>query len=237
MTPTQSSNLATEALPPTKPSATLVERAYCYGVASLSDGELLELLLGGTARARPARELANRLVAQLGGLNALSSAGLEAFAEVDGVGRVKAMRVAAAVEVGRRSLVGELEREPVVIHTASSVADWARPRIGGLHHEEVWVLCLDGRNRLRVARRVAQGGVHGCALTVKDVFRPAMSNSASAIVLVHNHPSGSAEPSQEDVAMTRDLALASDVLGIALLDHVIVTRRNSSSLSELGVIP
>jgi DNA repair protein RadC len=206
-------------------------------MASLSDGELFELLLGGTARDRPARELSNRLLAHLGGLGALSSASLEAFAEVDGVGRVKATRIAAAVEVGRRSLVGELEKEPVVIDTANCVADWARPRIGGLHHEEVWVLCLDGRNRLRVARRVAQGGVHGCALTVKDVFRPAMSNSASAIVLVHNHPSGSAEPSQEDLTMTRDLALAADVLGIALLDHVIVTRRNSSSLSELGVIP
>lgn len=216
-----------------KPTA-LSERAHCYGVKTLSDSELIELVLGG---GEATRDLSNRLVFHLGGLRAMSTASLTAVAEVDGIGRVKAARLLAAFEAGRRALLAALESEPIFINGAECVADWARPRLGALHHEEVWVLCLDGRNRLRAARRVAQGGLHGCALTVKDVFRPAMSNAASAIVLVHNHPSGCADPSQEDVSMTRDLALAANVLGVALLDHVIVTQNSSSSLSELGVIP
>jgi DNA repair protein RadC len=105
-----------------------------------------------------------------------------------------------------------------------------------LDHEQVWLLVLDGRNRLKSVQRVAQGGLHGCALTPGDVLRPAVRDAGSAIVLVHNHPSGDPEPSPEDLVMTRRVATAGELLGVPLLDHVIVARNGESSLFELGAL-
>jgi DNA repair protein RadC len=101
-----------------------------------------------------------------------------------------------------------------------------------MEHEEVWLLGLDARNGLRLVKRVAQGGAHGCAVMPRDILRPALREGASAIILVHNHPSGDPTPSPDDVLMTRALATACDAVGIALLDHVIVARDGASSLRE-----
>ena len=113
--------------------------------------------------------------------------------------------------------------------------NWAHPRLAGLDHEEVWVLGLDGNNGLGSARRVAQGGMHGASLLPRDVLRPALRDGASAIVLVHNHPSGDPSPSPDDVEMTRALDRACRTVGISLLDHIIVPREGSESLLSLGV--
>ena len=113
---------------------------------------------------------------------------------------------------------------------------WAGPRLANLEHEEVWLLALDGRNGLKSARRIAQGGMHACALTTRDVLAPALRDAASAIVLVHNHPSGDPRPSPEDVNMTSLVARACEVVGMHLLDHVIVARGGSASLLESGAM-
>jgi DNA repair protein RadC len=105
-----------------------------------------------------------------------------------------------------------------------------------LDHEEVWVLSLDGRNGIKGVRRVAQGGVHGCALTAREILRPALVAAATALVLVHNHPSGDPTPSEYDVHMTRAVAAAADVVGLSLLDHVVVARDGARSLAALGVL-
>jgi DNA repair protein RadC len=123
-----------------------------------------------------------------------------------------------------------------VIGSFESVAAWARPRLAWLDHEEVWLLALDGRNGLKSAQRIAQGGLHGCALTPRDVLRPAVRDGASAFVLVHNHPSGDPAPSPEDVEMTRAVAIAADVVGVPLLDHVVIARGGAESLLDLGVL-
>lgn len=123
-----------------------------------------------------------------------------------------------------------------MIASGDAVARWARPRLAHLEHEELWVLLLDGRNRLRHAVRAAQGGQHACSLTPADVLRPAVRGAASALVLVHNHPSGDPTPSREDVAMTRAVAAACEVVAIPLMDHVIVARDGASSLLEQGLL-
>jgi DNA repair protein RadC len=102
----------------------------------------------------------------------------------------------------------------------------------GLEHEEVWLLSLDGRYGLKSARRIAQGGLHGCALLTRDVLGPALRDGASAIVLIHNHPSGDPAPSPEDIAMTRAVRVAGELVGVPLIDHVVVARTGSSSLNE-----
>ena len=100
----------------------------------------------------------------------------------------------------------------------------------------MWVLSLDGRNRLRGERRVAQGGLHGCAVAARDILRAALTDAASAFVLVHNHPSGDPRPSPEDVAMTAAVARAATVVGVPLVDHVVVSDGRHASMLELGVL-
>ncbi len=224
-----------EAPPSFKPD--LRERALRYGVATLSDSDLLALVLSSGATGASVTGIAATLLEAAEGLGGLARLGAGGLAEHYGVGPAKAARVAAALELGQRVFREVIEQSHPTFTSAEDVARWARPRLSALEHEEVWVLSLDGQNGLKSARRVAQGGLHGCALTPKDVLRPALRAAASAIVLLHNHPSGSPEPSPEDIEMTEQVGLACRVLGIALVDHVIVARRHACSLSELGVIP
>jgi DNA repair protein RadC len=126
------------------------------------------------------------------------------------------------------------DRKPTRVRSVQDVLDWARPSLVELDHEELWLLCLNAKNALRCAERVAQGGLHGCSVTPRDVLRPAVRNAAAAVVVVHNHPSGDPTPSPEDYAMTQALAHACDVVGIPLLDHVVVARAGACSV---GVPP
>ena len=212
----------------------LAERALRTGVESLGDAEVLALLVG--ARSRAALGLAGSVLETLGGLEGLGRIGPVALKERCGMDRSRCLRVAAALELGRRCLERGMADEAEVVGSFESVARWARPRLTRLDHEQVWLLVLDGRNRLRSAQRVAQGGLHGCSLTPGDVLRPAVRDGGSAFVLVHNHPSGDPLPSREDVAMTRLVAAAGELLGVPLLDHVIVARGGESSLLELGAL-
>jgi DNA repair protein RadC len=216
--------------------ADLRERALVSGVECLGDAELLALLLGTGTGGQPASSLATMLLDEAGGHAGLARLGLHGLSACRGVGTAKAARIAAGLELGRRAAFSDFARDRAVVGSFDHVVEWARPRLAGLDHEEVWLLGLDGRNGLRSARRVAQGGLHACALTARDVLRPALRDAASAIVLVHNHPSGDAGPSPEDVEMTRALAAACGVVGVPLLDHVVVARDGASSLLELGVI-
>jgi DNA repair protein RadC len=117
-----------------------------------------------------------------------------------------------------------------------AIVAWARPRLAVLDHEELWVLALDGRNGLRAARLVASGGLHGLHVGVRDVLRPVLRDAASVFVLVHNHPSGSPAPSDEDIAFTQKVAETSAVVGTPLVDHVIIARQHASSFLELGLL-
>ena len=177
----------------------LRERALHSGVETLGDVDLLAILLGTGTEGESAIAVAASLLTSAGGLIGLSRTSAHALAARRGVGPAKATRIAAAIELGKRIALCQLERTPATIGSFAAVADWARPRLAALEHEEVWLLALDGSNGLKAARRIAQGGLHGCALTPRDVLQPALREAASAIVLVHNHPSGDAGPSPEDV--------------------------------------
>jgi DNA repair protein RadC len=118
-----------------------------------------------------------------------------------------------------------------------AVADLFVPRIGWLDYEELWVVSLDGRNGIQSTRRVAQGGLHGCSVTARDILRVALAGAATAIVLVHNHPSGDPSPSTEDLTLTTAVAAAAAVVGMPLVDHVIVTRAGGYvSLRDIGAL-
>lgn len=212
------------------------ERAVEVGIEGLGDAELVAIVLGTGCAGLPVGTLAAEVLEELGGVGGLARAGLGQLGERPGLGPAKGARLAAAVELGRRAVfAASLDASPRVPDRAA-VEGWAKARLATLDHEELWVLALDGRHGLRAARRVASGGIHGLHVGARDVLRMALREAASAFVLVHNHPSGDPAPSDEDVAFTQAIAEAANLVGTPLLDHVVVARRRSSSMLEMGLL-
>ena len=209
----------------------LREHALAFGVQNLADVDLLTLLLGTGSAGESVSLSAAALLERSGGLAGIARLGPHALAR-RGIGPAKSTRIAAAIEFGRRALLCALAEEREVLDCFERVVHWAQPRLGALEHEEVWLLSLDGKYGLKSARRIAQGGLHGCALLTRDVLAPALRDGASAIVLVHNHPSGDPTPSTEDIAMTRSIRAAAELVGVPLLDHVVVARTGARSVCE-----
>ena len=210
------------------------ERAREVGVEDLGDAEVLALVLGTGLAGEPVAVLAHSLLEAFAGLGGMARAGFGELAERRGLGVARAMRLAGAFELGRRAHVAraELPWTP----DSRGVAAWARGRIGHLDHEELWVLALDGQHRVRAARRVAMGGLHGLAVAVRDPLRFALREGASAMVLVHNHPSGDPTPSLEDIAFTDRVCKAGEAVGTPLLDHVIIAGERHRSMLDDGML-
>jgi len=212
------------------------ERAVAMGVESLGDAELIAILLGTGYAGVPVGVLAATLIEEHGGLAGLARAGMGELVDRAGIGVAKGTRLAAAVELGRRIGFAASLEPSTKLPDREAVVAWARPRLATLDHEELWALMLDGRHGLRAARRVASGGIHGLHVAPRDALRIAVREGASAVVLVHNHPSGDPSASGEDVAFTQAVSEAARVVGTPLLDHVIVARRRASSMLDDGFL-
>jgi len=213
------------------------ERLADLGIDALGDSELLALLLGTGHSAESVEVLAHRLLEEQGGLLGLARAGVGELAHRTGVGVAKGARIAAAVELGRRIAMANARLLMVRLPDARAVDAWGRPRLGALDHEELWMLALDGKNRLRAARRIASGGLHGMMVSPRDPLRAALREGASAFILLHNHPSGDPTPSGEDITFTGHVVEAARAVATPLLDHVVVTRGPFASMLELGLVP
>jgi DNA repair protein RadC len=176
------------------------------------------------------------LLEQFGGLEGLCRVGPPALADHPGLNQDKALRIAAALELGRRTS-RRLLPPSWPLRASTDVAKWFTQKIGALEHEEMWVIALDGRNGVRGTRKVSQGGLHGCSISARDILRLSLADAAAAVILVHNHPSGEAAPSPEDIGMTRKVRDAAAIVGVPLLDHVIVTAGgNYSSMLDLKIL-
>jgi DNA repair protein RadC len=217
----------------------LRERALEQGVESLGDDELVALLVERGTRGTENEPLdlrVARLLEEAGGLAGLCSRGIGSMVDELGLGLACGARLSAAIELGVRAsrLAHDVERMPAT--SAVDVERWARRRLLGLGHEELWALLLDTRNRIVAERMLARGGLHACALTARDVLRPIVREASSAFVLVHNHPGGDPCPSREDVGFTRKVHEAASTLGVTLVDHVVVARDGYVSLLEAGLL-
>lgn len=188
--------------------------------AHATDEEIVAAILGGPNDAAAAE--ARSALGALGGMSGLARASPRTLRDVAGIGRVRAARIHAALELARR--VDRAHATALAMTDTACVAAWGRARLAALDHEELWLLALDGRGELRGARRVAVGGQHGLAVAARDVLRAALLEGASGFVLVHNHPSGDPKPSAEDVAFTHRVFVAAEAVGLPLLDHVVVSR-------------
>lgn len=212
------------------------ERLSLLGASTLSDAELLALLLGTGRRGEDVSALAARILVQAGGMWALSRLSVSQLARVDGIGPAKAARLAAAFEVGSRSLVSpELDASPLS-NSEAVYLRFGRPLMAS-QVERFLVVSVDAKNRARAKREIARGGRTSCQVDPAEVFRILVAESASGAIFVHNHPSGDPEPSRQDLDLTERLVAAGSLLEIRILDHVIVGSGRYTSLRDAGFWP
>jgi DNA repair protein RadC len=210
------------------------ERCLRLGPAALSACELVALALGGGSARGSALALAMSLLEQFATLRALARAHPAELCRIAGVGSARSAALAAAFELGRRaeqSSPGAL----AVVNGPEDVAQLLRAPLAGLGQEAVAVLHLGARHQALRVQMVALGGLNAASVEPREVFRGAIAVGAHAIVLAHNHPSGSAEPSDEDVRLTRRLAACAQTLGVELLDHLVIGEASYVSLRERGL--
>jgi DNA repair protein RadC len=212
----------------------LRERYRMDGPTELGDAELLALVLETGCAGRSAREIAADLLEVADGAGNLGDMPAAAVARVKGIGPARAVRILAAVALGRRSLAGSRLEEPV---TSAVVAlGHFRPRLLGLQQEELHGLFLNRRNAVLSYRVLSRGNDAHTIVDPRQVFRAAVAVGASAVVVAHNHPSGDPAPSLADVEVTHRLAMAGQLLGIEVLDHLILAGDGYRSFREEGLL-
>ncbi len=207
------------------------EKLLHAGAATLGDNELVAVLLGTGQRDRDALAVAADLLAAIGGVSGLGRHAAERLTRAPGVGPTRAARLLAAVELGRRALAGpRLPRPRLASPTA--VAGYLLPDHAGHPEERFGVLLLDTKHRAIRAVPISRGTLDASLVHPRDVFRAAADHAAAAVVLFHNHPSGDPAPSVDDVQLTRRLVEAGELMGIAVLDHVVLGDACWHSLRE-----
>jgi len=215
--------------------ARLRRRFLDAGAEALADYELLELLLFQAQPRGDAKPLAKRLIARFGSFAEAVSAPLDALAQVDGMGEASIAALKTAHAAATR-LLGQSIRDRPVLSSWNQLLDYCRVAMASLPVEEVRVLYLDRKNRLIRDERQGRGTVDHTPLYPREVVKRALELGASALIVVHNHPSGDPSPSQADIAMTRQLAEAAATLGLVLHDHLIVARGGHTSFRSSGLL-
>jgi DNA repair protein RadC len=209
------------------------ERLAGLGPEALRDAELLAILFRTGTRTMGAVALAEALLAEFGGLRRLARASLEELQCVGGVGRVKAIEIKAALELGKR-LAAFSERGRARIACAEDVANLLMVRYKDYEHEVFKCVLLNTKNEVLKIVDISHGGLDGTLAAPRDVFRQALREGVSALILCHNHPSGDPEPSPDDLLLTRRLVESGELLGVRVLDHVIFGDGRFVSLKDRG---
>lgn len=211
------------------------ERLYWNGPTALADVELLALQLGSGTRGRTAVDVAREMLAAYGSLADVASREPSELARLRGVGPAKAARLVAAFELTRR-LRGRQPGERLRLASPAEVYKAYAPLMEDLNHEVFRVALLDAQNRLLRDRVISEGTLSASLVHPREVFKPAIVESAASVILLHNHPSGDPTPSREDVRLTRQLAECARLLDLRIHDHVIIGQGRFVSLAEQGLI-
>lgn len=211
------------------------EKLMLKGKQALSDAELIAILIGSGSRNESAVSLSKRILASVdNNLNALGKLSLKQLMEFKGIGEAKAISIAAALELGRRRRTEETV-ELKKISSSKAVFDIMQPLIGELPHEEFWVLFLNNSNKVIHKSQLSKGGIAGTVVDIRLVFKMALEQNATSLILTHNHPSGKLEASNADKEITQKLKLAGEQLEIRVLDHIIITEKGYLSFQDEGI--
>ena len=209
------------------------ERLEHLGESALTDGELLAILLRVGVEGSNAVELAYQLIDTFGGLRGLHTARFDELCAVKGVGRAKAAQIKAAIALGYRMSLESL-REKSIISKPADVHELMAHDLAAKDQEELWVLALSTRNQLLKSQMLYVGTVNHSSVRLAEIFEVPIRCHASAIIVVHNHPSGDQRPSEEDLRFTEELVKAGRLMDIGVLDHIIIAREGFCSIRQEG---
>jgi len=212
------------------------EKLLQKGKLSLTDAELIAILIGSGSRNESAVELSRRILSKnQNNLNLLGKLSVAQLTQFKGIGEAKAISIIAAMELGRRRR-SEEAIENVKISSSNSVFEVLQPIIGELQHEEFWILYLNNANKIIEKYQISKGGITGTLVDVRITLRKALELGAVSLILAHNHPSGNLQPSEADKQLTQKLKTAAESIDIKILDHLIVTEKSYFSFADEGLI-
>lgn len=211
------------------------EKLLARGPGALADAELLALLLRTGTAGRGVLQLAQGLLDDFGGLAGLLAADAEALAGVKGLGPAKRAELAAVLEIARRTLSAQM-REAPVFDSPQTVKDYLQLALGGKPHEVFAVLFVDSQHRLIACEELFRGTLGAASVYPREVVKRALALNAAAAILAHNHPSGVAEPSRADEALTQSLKAALALVDVRVLDHFVVGQGSVVSFAERGLL-
>jgi len=210
------------------------ERLGKLGPQALSSAELLAILLRVGVTGENAVQVGQRLLQKFGGLTGLHRATFDEMRAQHGIGEAKAAQIKAAIELGRRLMLEAPEERPA-INSPAEAAALVQYEMSGLEQEHLRVILLDTRNRVLDIVEIYRGSVNSSQVHIGEVFKPAIRRNATAIIVIHNHPSGDPTPSPDDVAVTRAILQAGKLLDIDVLDHMVIGQGRWVSLKERGL--
>lgn len=211
------------------------ERAIKRGIGTLSDAELLGVLIAKGTKEKTAIDVARELVFKYGSLRNLSSRSLAEYSTVKGIGEAKAVIIGAAFEISRR-VQSQKDSQKVIFKCSQDVAGYYIPLLRDLKKEIFKVALLDGANKLIKDITVSEGTLTTSVVHPREVFRDALIEGTAGVVLIHNHPSGDPSPSEDDVNITKQLVEAGKIFGIKIFDHIIVAQDKFQSFADDGLI-
>ena len=212
------------------------EKLMLKGKAALSDAELIAIIIGSGTVDLSAVDVGKIILQKANNnLNELAKLSLKDLMKVKGIGEAKAITIAAALELGRRRKDAEVMRRPKITSSRDAY-EQIKPYLLDLPHEEFWLLLLNRANEVIKPVQISQGGVSGTVADPKLIFKQAIDHLASAIILIHNHPSGNLTPSQADKDLTKRLKEAGKLLDTPVLDHLIFTDASYLSFADEGLL-
>lgn len=212
------------------------EKMMKKGAEALSDAELLAILIGSGNTEESAVTLMQRIMNQCGNdLNQLGKWEIQDFAQFKGMGPAKSISIMAALELGKRRRLQE-SADRMAIHSSKDIYQLFHPLLCDLPTEEFWILLLNNAIKVIDKIRISSGGIDQTTIDIRLILREALLKRASAIALIHNHPSGNTKPSQADRSLTNNVARAAEIMHIKLIDHVIVTDGAYYSFNDEGIL-
>jgi len=211
------------------------EKLLARGPGALSDAELLALLLRTGLPGKNALQMGQELVDTFGGVAGLLHSGPEALKSIKGLGPAKRAEIVAVLELARRALAEEL-KEKTVFSTPQAIREYLQLQLGSRPYEVFAVLFLDAQHRLIALEELFRGTLTQTSVYPREIVVRALALNAASLVLAHNHPSGSAQPSRADEAITKTLKAALGLIDVQVLDHFVVTSSQATSMAEMGLL-
>jgi len=211
------------------------EKLLLKGKESLSNAELIGILLSTGTKTKSAVDLGREIMhlAQ-NDINTLARFNVNEFKKISGIGAAKALIIMAAMELGSRRKLNEAVRQKVT--SSKQAFEILQPQMADKHYEEFWILFLNRANIQLSAKRISDGGITGTVADIRRIFKLALEENATSVILAHNHPSGNLNPSDSDKNLTRKLKEAGDIMDIPVRDHLIVTTNGYFSFADEGLI-